>query len=198
MIQLLICGMNRTQYLPQVIDSWANNHWDLYVSHLEFHDQGGKLGMAAAINLAWRQILTYEWDYLLHAEEDMLLLGPLPLDAAIAALEADASLAQMLFQRKPWWGSDVEMQTGSVLGAIQQVSTDFRQYDDYATHQHIFSLNPCLIPRRVVELGWPVGNESGMTEQLTAAGYRFGCWGHPDSPPLIEHLGHERSEGWRL
>lgn len=200
MIQLLIAGMNRTQYLDQVTESWATHHPDLYANHFQFHDTDG-LGMAQAVNTAWQQALTYDWDYLLHAEEDMLLLRPLNLVRAVSIMERHYDgprIAQMLFQREPWWGSQPEMESGSVMGGIKATASYFHQHRSWAEQNTIFSLNPCLIPRHIVELGWPVGNEAGMTQQLLDKGYVFGVWGSERTRPYIRHIGHERGEGWKL
>jgi hypothetical protein len=65
-------------------------------------------------------------------------------------------------------------------------------------HKRIFSLNPCVIPRRVLDLGWPDGNEAEMTTNLVASGYRFAFYGKRDDPPRVIHVGAERGIGWRL
>lgn len=195
MIQLLIAGMRRP-YLTACEDAWGTYHPDLHAAHIQYHDDD-HLGMAQAIGTAWQQALEWDdWDHLLFCEEDMILERPLPLDQAVTVLESDPGLAQMLFQRQPW--NALEEQTGSVLGAIRELATEYHPHRTWASHNHIFSLNPCLIPRRIIELGWPAGNEAQMTQQLLEAGYLFGCWGTPHSPPLVQHVGVERGEGWKL
>lgn len=202
-IQLVVAGMHRDQYLHQTRDRLSDYHPQLFATRIESHDTVG-LGMARGIQAAWDLALRQEWDYLLHWEEDMLPTRPAPLDDAVAVLEAHPHVAQMLFQRAPWWGSDPEMQTGSVLGGMLTVAPDkVVQRDGWAEQTHIFSLNPCLIPRRVVELGWPegplgIGNESGMTIRLLALGMSFGVWTPADGLTYAEHIGHERGTGWKL
>jgi hypothetical protein len=68
----------------------------------------------------------------------------------------------------------------------------------YCVHTRCFSLNPCLIPRAVLELGWPDGNEAEMTTLLVSKGYRFAVWGSRQDGPRVEHTGQNRAAGWRL
>lgn len=201
-IQLLICGMNREQYLHRVRVAWQKRHPDLFSERIEFHDVDG-LGMAEAIQQAWIACLEREWDYILHTEEDMLPLDSVPLLRPVQVLERNPRIASMVYKRLPWWGSPTEVETGDVLQAIMQHATASEQHRGWVSHNHIFSLNPCLIPRRVVEMGWPAGplgtgNESGMTSKLLADGYQFGMWGRPGRPAFFEHLGYERAANWAL
>jgi hypothetical protein len=76
-------------------------------------------------------------------------------------------------------------------------------YGLWVEQSDIFSLNPCLIPRWVRELGWPsgpigVGNESGMTARCAKAGLRFAFWGEKNTSPHVTHIGASRSSGWAL
>lgn len=188
--------MNRTTYLEQVRASLEQFHPEAYESRIEYHDTDGQ-GMAVAINTAWDICLDTPWDYLLSVEEDMLLLAPLPIDEAVAALETNQHLSQMVFKREPWH-HPIEQELGDVLAAILQLATWTHNHDTYWAHNHIFSLNPCLIPRRIVEMGWPTGNETGMTNQIHDATMIFGMWGQPGDPALVRHIGHNRAPGWQL
>lgn len=160
----------------------------------------GRLGMAGAVQAGFTAALEYEPDYVLWLEGDMLLIDDLPVQAAAEALSkpSNANLAQMVFKRLPWWGSPDEMEAGDQWAAIKRLAHFYTPCGDYAKHDFIFSLNPCLIPRRVLELGWDRDNEAGMTRKLLDSGFVFGHWGGLDSPALVEHIGVERSQEWSL
>lgn len=203
MIQLLVPGMNRIEYLDVTRVSLKEHLPEMYADRVESHDTEG-LGMARGIQAAWDAALEREWDYLLHWEEDMECVAAPPLGAAISALDADLQLAQMCFRREPWHGSPPEVRHGCQLAAILEQAANVATHAEYVEHDFIFSLNPCLIPRRIVEMGWPegplgIGNESGMTAKLRDAGYRFGSWGQPkDGQVWARHIGESRAAGWKL
>lgn len=160
----------------------------------------GRVGMAGAVQAGFSAALEYEPDYVLWLEEDMLLIDDLPVGAAAAILNSPKNerIAQMVFKRLPWWGSPDEMELGDQWQAIKRLAHFYTPNAGFATHDFIFSLNPCLIPRRILELGWDVDNERGQTNKLLNLGYVFGHWGGLDSPALVEHIGHERSQEWSL
>lgn len=172
---------------------------DVEYPEWEIHHTG-RQGMAGAVQAGFTAALAYEPDYVLWVEEDMLLIDDLPIGAAAQVLDRPQNqrIAQMVFKRLPWWGSPDEMELGDQWQAIKRLSHFYTPNDGYSTHDFIFSLNPCLIPRRILEMGWDKDNEAGMTRKLLDQGFVFGHWGGLDSPALVEHIGHDRSQGWAL
>lgn len=149
-------------------------------------------GLAGAVQSVWEHALALDADYLLHLEDDFEILNTVDVPAMAAVLDDHPSVAQMLLKRQPL--SAPEVNKNDVLGGMHQLDP----HDGWVAQDHIFSLNPCLIPRWVLELGWPAGNEAEMTQILLGKGARFGVWGDPGSPPLVHHTGESRSAGWRL
>lgn len=147
-------------------------------------------GLAAAVQSAWSYLPSHiEWIF--HFEEDFILTEPLELDKLVKTCDANPHLAQLVLKRQP--GSPAEAAAG---GIIEQHPDDYSDRDGWVEHQRIFSLNPCLIPRRVVDLGWPATNEAGFTTKLVEAGWSFGFWGGRHDPPKVLHIGIDRSSGW--
>ena len=190
-LYLYDCLRNLAGYLPT----------DMLIHEVD--DSAHKLGMAGAVQEAWTWALDKGADYLLHVEEDFRFID-LPLRAMQYVLERCPHLAEVVLKRQPW--SDEEKRAG---GQIETNPTAYTQHQGYGRnvawveHSTLFSLNPCLIPRRTLELGWPsgplgVGNESGMTKRCLDAGMRFAYYGKIADPPRCEHVGHQRSNGWRL
>jgi hypothetical protein len=82
----------------------------------------------------------------------------------------------------------------------------YRQYAKWGhnvwwcEHETLFSLNPCLIPRRTLELAWESGSlgaERAITDACAAVGLRFAYYGKKDDPARCEHVGHQRAAGHR-
>lgn len=182
---------------------------------------GENLGMARTVQDAWSAALADpDIRYVLHWEDDMRLDRPLDLwlmTRVFDVCEGELPLAQLCFQRHAVNGE--EAGHGGQLGARIAKSTA-PQNASVTTEHHcgakdhdtplqftvlddLFSLNPCLIPRRVCEMGWPqgpigVGNEDGFTAKCREAGLLFAMWGTVDDEPYCTHLGHERAKAWKL
>lgn len=172
--------------------AWCDHLNDTYPDWAITHT--GRKGMAGAVQAGFDLALSFDPDYTLWVEEDMQLIAPLPIREAADRLVHDISLAQMLFKREatPFDGTD-----DIITGMFDRCPTA-TQHLSYATQDYIFSMNPSLIPRWVMELGYDKGNEAGMTEKLRALGCKFGVWGRPGDPPLVRHIGAMRTAAWQL
>ena len=196
MISVAIISDRGDLYLPECIESLQRATYP-GIPFQVIDDRDHLLGMAGAVQRAWAWALTTNCDYLLHVEEDFRFLEPLNLAGMLDVLRHDETLAQVVLKRNPW--SPEEVQAG---GFIEQHPDDYTDHQAgqlcWVTHQRYFSLNPCLIPRHILERGWPDGNEAEMTSSLVADGYRFAFYGHRTDPPRVQHIGAVRGEGWRL
>ncbi len=194
-VALCIVSDRGDRYLPKCLLAAAKNlRWDFSDSIL-INDSEHRLGLAGAVQAAWDRSSTA--DYILHLEEDFVLTEPVDIEAMLTVLEAEPHLAQLVLKRQPW--NPEETAAG---GIIEQHPSD---YNDRVTrgwhwveHSRVFSLNPCLVPRRVLDLGWPNGNEAEFTHRCIANGYRFGFWGRRTDSPRCQHIGVERGNGWKL
>lgn len=160
-------------------------------------DRDHRLGMAGAVNAAWDWAREQNLDYLFHVEEDFRLVAPFDISDALAVLANDLRLAQVVLKRQPW--SPEEHRAGGIIECHPEDYTEHAVDGvSWVSHQRIFSLNPCLIPRHIIDMGWPAGNEAEMTTNLVSLGYRFAFLGAKLDPPRVEHVGIERGAGWRL
>ena len=155
-------------------------------------------GMAANVQAGFDAFLKTDADFCLWVEEDMVLTHRLPLGEAAFWLDAHPDVAQVCFKREPWWGNPAEQAHGCQLAAICEQAGSVEEIAGVTVHDFLFSLNPCLIPRDIVELGWDPDNEAGQTRRLLDMGYRFGSWGNPHGPDWAQHIGVERGAGWKL
>lgn len=198
MIVAVIVSDRGDQYLPGCVASLkAHVLGDLTTITVDDHDH--QLGMAGAVRHGWTQALDAGASYVLHVEEDFRFLEPVFLGDLVYVLDRDSTLAQVVLKRQAW--NDLEQAAGGIVEA------DPSAYEERAAmgrnlrwtaHRKIFSLNPCLIPRHVLELGWPDGNEAEFTQRCLDAGFQFAFYGGKFDPPRVEHVGFHRSAGWRL
>ncbi len=179
-------------YLPDCLDSLAE-HVDYPFDHFTVvDDRDHKLGLAGSVRKAWESALDASCDYLFHVEEDFRFTTDVDILDLALVLEDDPTLAQVVLKRQPW--SPEEIAAG---GIIELHPEDYEDRGSYVVHKRIFSLNPCLIPARIMEIGWPDGNEAAMTEQLVAMGYHFAFYGRWEDRPRVVHVGTVRGQGWR-
>lgn len=162
-------------------------------------DSAHKLGMAGAVRQGWEEALDLGADYVLHVEEDFLFTHPVRLDDLIYVLDRNPNLAQVVLKRQPW--SDEEKRAGGIVEMDPSIYSEFTSWGrriSWTEHARIFSLNPCLVPRSVLEMGWPDGNEAEFTQMCRDRGLRFAFFGTKHAPPVVEHVGVNRAHGWRL
>jgi hypothetical protein len=160
-------------------------------------DHRHHLGMAGAVRAGMAMAFDAGVEYALWVEEDFRFNVVPPLDNMVAILERNPFCSQIVLKRQPW--SVEEEQAG---GFIEMHPEDYLDRSDecmhWLDHKRIFSLNPCLIPRQVLSIGYPDGNEAEQTERLLSYGRYFAIYGKREDPPLVHHLGHERGKGWKL
>lgn len=169
-------------------------------------DRDHELGLAGAVQEAWAWALDQEVDYLFHVEEDFRFRRDVDLDRLAALLERSPYLAQVCLLRQAW--SPEERAAGGIYAAYpadtwRQMGDPADRYSEWVLHRRLFSLNPCLIPARVLEIGWPsgpigVGNETGFTNRCLERGLAFAYAGRLDDDPWVEHVGDTRGAGWKL
>jgi GT2 family glycosyltransferase len=221
MIALLVIGNGRTDMLDATVEA-AREHLPAFDRYLMVDDSGDlrvrrildarypefviqhndtNLGMAAAVQAGFDLVLASGARHVFWLEEDMLLTKAPPVDAAISVLERQPDLAQMCFRRDPADPTEQPDQLTAICGKSPHVTT----HDLYTAYDFLFSMGPCVIPRHILEYGWPagpigVGNEDGMTRLLLEKGYRFGSWGLPgDGQSWGRHVGYAaRGAAWQL
>lgn len=214
-LAVLVCGDGRREYLAQSLLAIRDNVLHPINARLMINDEAdpaycayldttypewkivhtGRVGMAGAVQAGFDLALAHDPDCVLWVEDDMVLTRQLPLREAAQVLDERQHFAQILFKREavPGDGADDQLQA---LMDRSSVPMQFSQR--YVVQDYIFSLNPCLIPKRILELGYDTDNEAGMTKKLLDKGFVFGVWGHVGDEPYARHIGTTRSDQWRL
>lgn len=189
MIAVAFISDRGDQYLPACQQSFAENVGE-FDTMTVIDDREHHLGLAGAVRAAWKWALAEGADYLFHVEEDFTFNEPLYVGVLREILEENPNLAQVVLKRN---AAPPEMPAGGIIESNPDAYTD---RDGWVEHGEIFSLNPCLIPRQVLKLGWPNENEAGFTRACLDRGWRFAFYGQKIDPPRVTHHG-VRSAGWR-
>lgn len=192
-IALVLVSDREDLYLPACVEA-LNRYLEYPVAQtVLLADPGHQYTASGAVNAAWSQI-DNDVDFVFHMEEDFVLTAPVDIDAMCDVLDAEPRLAHLVLKRQPW-NSD-EIAAGGIIEQWPHDVTDRTTLGHrWVEHTKFFSLNPCLVPRRVFAGGFPEGSEPAMTDLLMGRGFYFGYWGGREEPPKVAHIGAVRSAG---
>lgn len=206
-IGLLVISCGRPGYLATTLDSAARNLPGINGPKLIVDDSGStemqkmlrtldgydtafhteNRGLSAAIQTGWD--LLDDCDYIFHLEDDFTFPRAVDVKSIAKRLDAIPELAQLALVRQPW--SPEEHAAG---GIIHLDPDAYVPREGYEEHVKLFTLNPCVYPRWVTELGWPEGGgEREFTDRLLGKypEATFGYVGTRWDPPRCIHIGQE-------
>lgn len=200
-IKIMIDDTGDAQYALKLQETFPDWH---IISHTT------NQGLSGSIRSLWSAFKLLDAEYLFHVEEDFIFNQDIDIDMMIKILEVDPYLAQLALKRQP-----VNADEAAVGGFMQQdphsyqltywaVDTGVMPDGEDAviyqwlTHRNFFTLNPCLYPWWLIELGWEQGwGEKEFGERLFANQHLWcGYLGRVDDPPLVEHIGNYRGNNW--
>jgi hypothetical protein len=155
----------------------------------------GRLGFVATVADAWGlAVQDPSVEYVFHAEDDFTYNVPVDLERMGAILDDNPDLAQLALKRQP---VNYDERTAGDLFAAHPANT-WEQWPGFIEHSLTFTTNPCLIPRRVIQIvlrhGVPTA-EVALTHFLREHGYRLAYLGEIGDSPRVHHIGDERSPG---
>jgi hypothetical protein len=164
-------------------------------------------GLMGAFLSGWTTALEYQWDFLWHNEDDLVLLEAVDLQAMGWLLRKYPYLAQVMMLRQP-----ITPKEQGAGGVILSELDDHTEHADgefvWTEHDRWYGFNSHLTKRRVVELvvggakaftGSNTGREErGVSDVLRPRGYRYAYWGAPGDAPRIDHIGTRHAEGYRV
>ncbi|HZL17748.1 MAG TPA: glycosyltransferase family A protein [Polyangia bacterium] len=217
-VALVVVTDGRAEYLPRAVNSLAqqlrpypefryvmDDSGDANYGAFLREAWGGEFavrshfereGFVATVADAWRlAIQEPSVEYVFHAEDDFTYNEPVDLGRMVAILDENPHLAQLVLKRQPVNGPE------SHAGDITRMDPDaWVVHPTFTEYTRNFSTNPCLIPRRVIQLVLRervATAEMALTWFLQEHGYTFGYVGDIDDPPRVQHIGEHRAEGAR-
>ncbi len=215
----VIFSCNRIKYLTKTLDSLKNlDYGDHQVDRLIIDDyprtrnpaifnllckvhgfnsllQPDNLGLSVTWTNFFEFLKNTEYDYILHQEDDVVLLQPTKVDDLIQVLESDPKMASVVLQRQPWYFTETETR-------VESTDIQVRNYlysKNIKTFPIIFSLYKKSIVEYPFKDYWKFNLNEGMImvylshfEQMYSATLK-GLNGEN----LIEHIGEE-TKGKRI
>ena len=215
----VIFSCNRLHYLTRTLDSLKNldygdhevtrlivddyprtrnnNIFDLlakaHKTLLWLHPVNNGLSVNWSLFFDW--LKTTDYDYVLHQEDDVILLEPIKVDDLIEVLESDPKMASVVLQRQPWYFHETESK-------IEETDTPIKQFY-YSKNIQTFPIIFSLYRKNIVEYPfreyWGFNINEGMImvylewfHKMYSANLKNSNGGN-----IIEHIGEE-STGRRL
>jgi hypothetical protein len=215
----VIFSCNRLHYLTKTIESWKKlQYGDHEVTRLIVDDyprtrndlifdllgkthnmllwrNAQNFGLSVTWSSFWDWLKTQDFDYILHQEDDVVLLQPIRVDDLIECLESDPNMASVVLQRQPWYFNETE-------SVVEESDTRFKDYW-YSKNTKTFPIIFSLYRRNIIEYPfrdyWKFNLNEGMImvyldwfHQMYSATLKG-----PNGENLIEHIG-EVSTGKRI
>lgn len=215
----VIFSCNRLRYLFPTLNSLENldygNHqvdrliiddyprtrndaiFDLIGKHYKFKLILNSENKGLSVN--WTDFFNYlketDYDYILHQEDDVVLLEPIKIDDLIDCLESDKKMASVVLQRQPWYFHEKP-------STIENDDTQFRQYY-YSKNTKVFPIIFSLYRKNIIDHNfidyWKFNINEGMImvyldyfHQMYSANLK-----NPQGGNIIHHIGEE-STGRRI
>lgn len=194
-VALLLIGDGRDRYRSQALDSLVMNVDTRGMPVVEVDDRDHKLGFAGAVQHGWTRVLAEthaEW--VLWLELDFTFNQRVPVQDILDVLTAHPQLTQMALLRQPVNAAE------RAAGGIVQQNPDAYTPREWRGHQWLestrcFTTNPCIVPRWVLERGWPQRPESeghfGIDLFGSDPALRSAYWGAGEE--WVCHIGDERA-----
>jgi len=172
---------------------------DIYGDRYTIWSHRVNMGLSGSIMSLWLLAKEHDVDYVWHQEGDFTFNHCIDLELLKNILKQKPKLAQVALKRQPVNGDEA-----SVGGFMEQKPDTYTEYSSeflgavWVEHRNFFTLNPCLYPRWVVDLGWQNGwgeaefsNLLFSDESVTCA-FLHGV----DHGPIVNHTGNYRGDGW--
>ena len=133
-------------------------------------------------------------EYILHTEDDYVLLNTVNIDDAISILESDSNIVQVHFIRQPW--TKDEEDAGSVLRNCEKNGFKLVQKNNdksyWVEHRSYFTFGPSIYKKEIcyVERDLDFNPELALTVRLFLdKNKKTATYGKIDDKNFVEHIG---------
>lgn len=215
----VVFSCNRVKYLTKTLESWdridygnhdvtrliiddyprtrndgifqilAKTHNTLLWLHSE------NLGLSVTWSQFFDWLKTTDFDYILHQEDDVILLEPISIDTLIKILESDSKMASVVLQRQPWYFNEIE----TVIEPDDVKIEQYYLYKNTKTFPIIFSFYRKNIVEYPFREYWGFNMNEGMAMVYLEYFHQMyaGMLKNSEGKHIIEHIGEE-STGKRI
>jgi hypothetical protein len=140
-----------------IIDDSGDSEYSKYLEEkysdrYEIYSHSVNMGLSGSIRTLWNIATIYDIDYVWHQEGDFIFNEKIDVNILKYKLNNKKTLAQVALKRQA-----INDQEISVGGFMYQNPTSYEPYihDNvkWLEHRNFFTLNPCLYPKWVFNLG---------------------------------------------
>jgi hypothetical protein len=132
---------------------------------------------------------TTDYDYILHHEDDVILLEPIKIDDLIEILESDEKIASVVLERQPWYFHEQPRK-------IEEDDTKIKQYY-YGKNTKTFPILFSFYRRSIIDYQyreyWGFNLNEGMIMVYLEWFFKMyaAMLKNENGQPLVEHIGEE-------
>jgi GT2 family glycosyltransferase len=173
---------------------WIDETWSRVPRRIHLNPRRG-LGGAHRI-AAWAAV-EYSDPFCLLLEDDCVLTEPVEAEAMVRTMREHPHLAQLALKRQP--GSPEEAAAGGYVQVSPGRWADREGWIEQIA-EPLYSFTPHVARCEALQDALDHATqflEADVSAALTERGWTFGVWGARDDPPRVEHIGVERSAGYR-
>lgn len=187
-IEKIIVNDNTDPNVERIVNNLSRIYGLTPIHHKE------KRGFAGAYDTAFKSV-SKDADYAMFWEDDFTLNGKVDIQDMIFILEYNRNLCQVILKRQAW--NEEEKKAG---GIIEQWPDLYEEKElahiSWCEQRLFFSTNPCLVPKWVIDKGWPLlpHSESVFGQQLFSNPNIKSCFlGRKFDKPIVNHCGITRN-----
>lgn len=154
-------------------------------------------GIKKAYEYFYEIAKTIDCDYILHTEDDYVLLNPLDINDSIDILKSDPHIVQVHFIRQPW--TKDESDCGGVLKNCQRMGSLMTQKhngkNSWVEHRSYFTFGPSIYKKDICFIDRDLNNnpELALTHSLFLdPKNKTATFGTIDDMHFVEHIGVEK------
>lgn len=201
-------------YKKVIVDDTGDLNYANYLEQ-EFGDEFhivahlANQGLSGSVRTLWSLALLSDTDNLFHIEEDFTFNEGFEWEDILSSMVQavrEENVAQIALKRQPC--NPQEAEAGGFMQLAPDTYSTRKFYIEAKTgtkdfnclmHRNFFTLNPCVYPRWLMQLGWEKGWGEKEFGELLFSNPKIEC-GYVgmsiDEPSMITHIGNYRGSNW--
>jgi len=189
-----------------IVDTSGNKEYSNWLSETYKNAKVFSLGKEFVLGKTWDSGIkkayeyfydiakTIDCDYILHTEDDYVLLNEINIKNVIEILDSDKNICQVHFIRQPW--TKDEEDSGSVLRHCEKngfkLTEKNNEQDSWVEHRSYFTFGPSIYRKDICYIEKDLDNnpELALTYKIFSdPNIKNATLGKIDDLNLVEHIG---------